>query len=47
MLFVKGIATANYKDSYEHVLLPAAVKKALILHNGELTPPYKYLAKYL
>lgn len=47
MRFVKGIATANYKDSYEHVLLPAAVKKALILHNGELTPPYKYLAKYL
>jgi alpha-aminoadipic semialdehyde synthase len=47
MRFVKGIATANYQDPYEQVLLPAAVKKALILHNGELTPPYKYLAKYL
>jgi len=27
--------------------LPAPIKRALILHKGELTPDYKYIQKYL
>lgn len=45
--FVRQIATADYTESYEDIDLPRAVKKALILLGGELTPPFKYLEKYI
>lgn len=45
--FVRQIATADYTESYEDIDLPRAVKKALILLGGELTPSYKYLEKYI
>jgi len=38
---------ANYNESFEKINLPFAVKNALILHKGELTPQYKYIEKYL
>jgi alpha-aminoadipic semialdehyde synthase len=45
--FVKPIADADFDDPFEDLDLPRAIKKALILHNGELTPDYTYLEKYL
>jgi alpha-aminoadipic semialdehyde synthase len=47
MNFVKPISIADYSLSYEELDLPRAIKKALILHNGELTPNFKYLEEHL
>ena len=45
--FIKPIAHADYDLPFEDLDLPRAIKKALILHKGELTPEYKYIEKYL
>ena len=45
--FVKPIADADFSSSFEQLQLPAAIKKALILHKGNLTPDYQYIEKYL
>ncbi|MBN2747012.1 MAG: hypothetical protein JXR34_09820 [Bacteroidales bacterium] len=45
--FVAEIATADFSASFEELKLPEAIKRALILHNGEFTPAYKYMNKYL
>jgi len=45
--FIKPIADADFEESYEDLDLPRAIKKALILHNGELTPDYMYLENYV
>ncbi|MFC2101670.1 bifunctional lysine ketoglutarate reductase /saccharopine dehydrogenase family protein [Bacteroidota bacterium] len=45
--FVKPIADADFEEPFDDIVLPRAIKKALILHNGELTPDYEYLEQYL
>lgn len=45
--FVKPIADADFSEHFDDLDLPKAIKKALILHNGELTPDYKYIEEYL
>jgi alpha-aminoadipic semialdehyde synthase len=45
--FIPAIARADYSVDFEHLALPAAVKKAVILHKGRLTPEYEYIAKFL
>lgn len=45
--FVKAIANQDYSLSFDALSLPLPIKKALILHQGELTPDYKYLETYL
>ena len=45
--FVKPIAHAGYVQHFEDLDLPRAIKKALILHQGKLTPEYQYIEKYL
>jgi alpha-aminoadipic semialdehyde synthase len=45
--FVNPIASCDYSTSFEDIILPNSIKNALILVNGELTPEYKYLKKYL
>jgi len=45
--FIKPIADADFDEPFEDLDLPRAIKKALILHNGELTPDYGYLEKFL
>jgi len=45
--FVKPIADADFDEPFEDLDLPRAIKKALILHKGELTPEYKYMEEYL
>ncbi len=45
--FVKEITIADYKVPFELLNLPEPIKKAVILHNGELTPDYEYIQQYL
>lgn len=45
--FIKPIAIADYMADYEDIDLPRAIKKALILLRGELTPDYTYLEQHL
>lgn len=45
--FVRPIALANYKQPFDQLDLPDPVKKALILHQGKLTPDYAYIEKHL
>lgn len=45
--FVRDIAVADYNMPTADVKLPSAIKKALILHKGKLTPDYEYIQQYL
>lgn len=45
--FLPAIAKADFKQALEQLALPRAIKKALILHKGKLTPDYQHLAQYL
>ncbi|MEI6433601.1 MAG: bifunctional lysine ketoglutarate reductase /saccharopine dehydrogenase family protein [Bacteroidota bacterium] len=45
--FVKPIADADFAEHFDDLDLPKAIKKALILHNGDLTPDYKYLEEFI
>jgi saccharopine dehydrogenase (NAD+, L-lysine forming) len=45
--FIKPIAHADYDLPYEDLDLPRAIKKALIVHKGKLTPDYQYIEQYL
>lgn len=45
--FINPIAEADFGADYDEINLPAAIKKALILHRGKLTPDYKYIQQYL
>jgi alpha-aminoadipic semialdehyde synthase len=41
------IVHADYAKDFDDLDLPPEVKRALIVHNGELTPDYRYLHKFL
>ena len=45
--FVPAIATADYDVPFHKLDLPAEIKRATIVHRGELTPGYRYLENYL
>ena len=45
--FIKPIVFADYDLPTADLDLPKSLKKALILHKGELTPEFEYLGKYL
>jgi alpha-aminoadipic semialdehyde synthase len=45
--FIPAIADADFSEDLDKLDLPPPIKKALILHSGELTPDYKYLQQYL
>ncbi|MCK4406364.1 MAG: hypothetical protein KAV44_01685 [Bacteroidales bacterium] len=45
--YVKAIATSDYNVPFELLNLPNPIKKAVILHQGKLTPDYEYIAEYL
>ncbi len=45
--FMPKIASADYNNSFEDLDIPPEIKRATILHKGELTPDYKYLEEYL
>jgi alpha-aminoadipic semialdehyde synthase len=45
--YIYSIVSANYGSTFDQLELPMPIKKALILHNGELTPEYRYIEQYL
>jgi alanine dehydrogenase len=45
--FMPEIAAANFNVPFEDLKLPYPIKRALILHNGVLTPEYEYLNQYI
>ena len=45
--FVPAIAGADYTKPFEACALPAAIKGAMIVYQGELTPDYAYIKQYL
>ncbi|MEA3478846.1 MAG: hypothetical protein U9R60_11745, partial [Bacteroidota bacterium] len=45
--YVKAIAEANYDVPFSDLDIPGPVKRAMILHRGEFTPDYEYIAEYL
>jgi alpha-aminoadipic semialdehyde synthase len=45
--FIAPIVEADYSMSYEELALPPEIKRALILHNGALTPDYRYLEEHV
>lgn len=44
---IPQILSNHFNKSYSEINLPYPIKTALILHNGELTPNYKYLENFL
>ncbi len=45
--FVKAIADTDFSKDFNALQLPSPIKKALIVHQGKLTPDYTYIEKYL
>lgn len=45
--FIPPIAKADFSVDFDRCQLPTAIKKAVIVYQGELTPGYRYLEKYL
>jgi len=45
--YVKQLTEADYSTSFEALDIPPAFKRALILHNGNLTPDFKYMTDFL
>lgn len=45
--FVPEIARADFTKNFENFKIAPEIKKAVILYQGELTPNYQYIDKYL
>jgi len=45
--FIPQILSNHFDKDFEDLSLPYPIKKAIILHKGNLTPEYKYIEKYL
>ncbi len=45
--YVPAIAEADYSVPFEELALPPEIKRAVIAYQGELTPGYRYLERYL
>lgn len=45
--FVSEIAEADFTAEFNSLILPDPIKKALILHKGELTEDYKYMESFI
>lgn len=44
---IPSLVNADYSNNFEHCSLSPALKKAVILFKGELTPDFKYMEKYV
>jgi len=47
MQYVPAIARADYSVPFEELALPPEIKRAVIVYQGQLTPHYRYLERYL
>lgn len=45
--FADDIVCADFGKTFDELKLPHPIKEALILHNGQLSPNYKYLGKFV
>jgi alanine dehydrogenase len=45
--FIPAVAQADFKSAFAELALPAAMKRAVILHRGELSPAYSTLESFL
>jgi saccharopine dehydrogenase (NAD+, L-lysine-forming) len=45
--YVPAMARADYSVAFAELDLPSEIKRAVILHHGELTPDYAYIEQYL
>lgn len=45
--FIPEIVATDFNVPFEELKLPSPIKRALILHKGELTPEYQYLSQYI
>ncbi len=45
--YIPLLAQADFNGSFDELVLPDEIKRAVILHKGELTPDYEYLHKFL
>jgi len=47
MPFVPPIAQADYSQSFSSLNLPEPIKRAIILYQGQFTPGYQYMKKFI
>jgi alpha-aminoadipic semialdehyde synthase len=45
--YIPAIVDADLDAPFDQLALPAPIKRAVIVHRGELTPDYEYLRRYL
>ncbi len=45
--YIPAIVDADFSAPFEELRLPAPIKRAVIVHRGELTPDFRYLQQYL
>ena len=45
--FIPGIASCDMTVPFDLNNLPPEIKKAVVVYNGELTPDFKYLSKFI
>jgi alpha-aminoadipic semialdehyde synthase len=45
--FIPPLATADYTVPFEQLALPPEIKRAVIAHQGKLTPDYRYIEQFL
>lgn len=45
--YAPALASADYTASFDDLALPPEIKRAVIVHRGQLTPSYRYLQQHL
>jgi alpha-aminoadipic semialdehyde synthase len=45
--YIPAIVAADYAVPFEELALPSEIERAVIVHQGELTPTYRYIEQYL
>jgi len=45
--FVPALARADFGKNLDELDVPGAIKRAIIVHRGELTPDYLYMSKFI
>ncbi len=45
--YVPAMASADWSLPFDQLDLPAPIKRAVVLSRGELTPPFRYMEKFL
>jgi len=45
--FIPALATCDFSKPFDELNLPPELKRAIITHQGELTPDFEYLNNFL